>query len=250
MLRDQPNSIYETELAKIEQVVSKTNSIRGALFALKNNIGLFGGCHLAFEQMVQKNSYLRGDLITMTTLPGEFTDLYYPSGGTNNDPVIENIGNLKGLIKVDLREVLSAPNSKYHANPFFGAMLERGWVSLASYSMTEFLQIGHAALTVFEDETQSRRNLDTFNMIEVANHFKNCLRKHGQIKRYFGLSEAERNVLQRSGEGRTAEDLAVEFNVSRRAIELRLQNARKKLTARTTTEAVYKAIAYGILPVS
>lgn len=47
--------------------------------------------------------------------------------------------------------------------------------------------------------------------------------------------------------GKTAMDIADALTVTQRTVELRLQSLRKKLRARTTTEAVYKAICYGIL---
>lgn len=232
----------------IDSLISQTNSLRGALFAIKNNVDLFGGCNLAYEHKVRANAHIRGDLITMTTLPREFTDLYYPSGGTNNDPVIENIDGPADLIEVDLASVVSDRSSKYYANPFFSALLRKGQISLASYSSTDPTLIGHMALTVFEAEEQRQARPDVQTVLDLFGNIRASLLKHGHFVRYFELTTAECNALQRSAEGRSGEDIADEEGVTRRTVELRLQSARKKLRARSTTEAVYKAVAYGILP--
>ena len=246
------NSSYPSvELrGEIEKLIADSNSIRGALFAVKNSVSLFGNCNLAYELLVRQRGYIRGDLVNMTTLSHEVTSLYYPSGGTNTDPIIDKVGREEPFLEVDISGAIDDPESKYFGNPFFGALREGGCVSLAAYCVSEPGTIGHAAFTVFEDASQQKRRHLTGEMLAFASAFHHALRCSGLIGRFFEINEREIVCLDQAAAGRSASDMANAVNVTGRTIELRLQSARKKLRARNTTEAVYKAVAYGMLPLS
>ena len=231
----------------IELLVAQTKSVRGALFALKNNIEAFGNCHLAYEYMLQTNAYIRGDHVSMTTLPENITDLYWPSGGSNADPVIENIGTLTNLMVVDLPHLCAMENSRFYNHQFFSALIEEGCQYLAAYPIRLEATDSFGALTVFESRNQRKSALDPSWYIEAAMQFHHALRIHGQMTHYFEINNNEKQVLEKMAHGKTTADIAQELNLTQRAVELRLQSARKKLKSRTTTEAVYKAITYSII---
>ncbi len=83
--------------------------------------------------------------------------------------------------------------------------------------------------------------------MDIARQFHHGVKTEGLIAKYFNITDKEKFALEAMAVGKTTADIAVELGLKQRAIELRLQNARKKLRARTTTEAVYKASAYAII---
>lgn len=238
-----------SDLELLGDKLSNTNSIRGALFALRDNFKAFGGCHIAYEFFLQESAYIRGDLINVTTLPNDTTRLYMPSGGTNSDPVIENISNLKEPLIIDLRKLCTAGNTKYYRNPFFIALMDMGCTSLAAYPIPLNGNAGYGALTIFETVAQRSSALDPAYYCIAGKRFHEAIYKLGHLARYFEISDKERYVLEQMANGKVAGDIALELGVTQRTVEQRLQNARKKLRARTTTEAVYKASVFAIIPV-
>ncbi|QDZ00609.1 hypothetical protein FQ775_09570 [Nitratireductor mangrovi] len=232
----------------ILRCIAGRRSIRGALFALRARIPAFGGCHLAYEYMVQRRAYVRNDMIAMTTLPQKFTSLYAPAGGTNTDPIIDKVSAGRSFLQVDLPAVIADVRSKYAGNRFFGALIEDGCVSLASYCISGAAGIGYAALTVFEDETQARGRPPTRDMLAVARHIHAGFRRR-LIAAHLDVTEREAMTLAGVAAGRTAEEIGGLEGVTGRSIEMRLQKVRSKLRARSSAEAIYKAVAYGVLPV-
>ncbi len=234
-------------LDNLEQLIAQTSSLRGALFVLKNRIKPFGGCHLAYEYMLQPNSYIRGDHISMTTLPRHNTDLYWPSGGSNSDPIIEKIGTMDQPLFVDLEELCGMENTKYYQNRFFSSLIEGGCFSLAAYPLKTSGSDSYGALTVFETRAQRKSALRPKYYIEAGRQFHETTKLQGHISRYFNINDKERHVLEKTAQGRTSSDISHELELTQRAVELRLQSARKKLKARTSAEAVYKATVYSII---
>lgn len=229
--------------------VAKAKSIRDALFVLKTSAREFGGCDIAYEFVIRRASHVRGDLVSMTTLSRRYTDLYYPDGGPNSDPVLENIDNEYNPFIIDLKPLCLTKGSKYAANKFFNSLLQNGHRYLSAYPFESDARIGRIILTVFSNQKQFDLKIDPAQFIDIGRRLHRSFKNNGQLKDYFGIEEKEQLVLSRMADGKTAADIAQELDVTVRTIEMRLQNARKKLKARTTTEAVYKSVAYGILPI-
>ncbi len=57
---------------EVDDIVRGTNSLRGALFALRSSLPLLGGCHIGYEFIVRDKGHVRSDLIAETTLPASF----------------------------------------------------------------------------------------------------------------------------------------------------------------------------------
>jgi DNA-binding NarL/FixJ family response regulator len=127
--------------------------------------------------------------------------------------------------------------------------LQNGHRYLSAYPFESDARIGRIILTVFSNQKQFDLKIDPAQFIDIGRRLHRSFKNNGQLKDYFGIEEKEQLVLSRMADGKTAADIAQELDVTVRTIEMRLQNARKKLKARTTTEAVYKSVAYGILPI-
>jgi len=231
----------------IEDLLCKANSLRGALFILKNNVPEFMGCNIGYEYFVRKHSYKRGDVIVQTTLPNSLTTQYTPSGGQNADPVIESIPTLKDRHTIDLHKLTSVRGSKYYKHKFFTSMFEGGVKSITVYAFLPETSRGFGGLSIMEKSFQASHAYPPERYAEIGYYFHRLMLRHGHIMRFLDMTEKEQKVLERMADGKTAQDVAQEFDVTPRTIEMRLQSARQKLKSRTTTEAVYKSVCYGIL---
>ncbi len=223
----------------VDEVVRATNSLRGALFALREAAPLLGKCHIGYEFMIREKGHIRSDLIAKTTLPASFWEIYHASGGSTLDPVLSRVSNKSKNFRLDL-----SPEGK---SPFFDALADLGCVSISNYTLPRNEIFGRLAFTVLEDQRQRDRQLDQAPFIDLLRQAHIALRRHGHIRRYFGLTPKECATLTALSQGQGAADVAEAETVTLRSIEKRLQKAREKLHARTTVEAVYKAALYGIL---
>ncbi len=223
----------------IDELVSTTNSLRGALFAVRDSVSLLGDCHIGYEFMVREKGHVRSDLIAETTLPASFWKIYHASGGSTLDPVLTRVSSNPRNFRLDL--------SAEGRNLFFDALADLGCVSISNYTLPREEIIGNLAFTVLEDQSQRDRALDPAPFINLLRQTHVALRRHGHIRRHFGLSLKECATLAALASGKGAADVAEDEAVTLRSIEKRLQKVRGKLRARTTVEAVYKAVAYGIL---
>jgi DNA-binding CsgD family transcriptional regulator len=198
--------------------------------------------------MIKDTSYVRGDLVNMTTLSRKYTDLYYPGGGPNSDPVLEHVSADSGPFYVGLEKLFMEKNTKFSGNKFYAALFENGCEYFAAYPFKDDAGIGFGVFTIFATAEQMNSERPPKYFQNLAFEFHNILKSNGQLANHFNLLDREKFVLAKMADGKTAADIAQELGITVRSIELRLQSARKKLQARTTTEAVYKAVAYSILP--
>ena len=236
-----------TSIKSLEPLLSACNSIRGALFILKNNVAEFSNCHIAYEFMLRENSYIRSDHVKASTLAHEITDIYMPSGGPNSDPVIETIGSMKKPLFIDIGKLCATTKSVYYKNPFFISLMKLGYPSLAAYPILLDGRDKFGILTVIETPKQQNNRCAPEYYLEAGKAFHQIIKKHGHLARYFAIDDEECFILEKMAGGKTSYDVAHELQVTQRTVERRLQSARKKLKARTTTEAVYKAAAYAII---
>lgn len=235
------------EFSSVQADIVAAKSLRDALFILKLKLATFGGCDVAYEFAVRPNAYIRFDLVSMTTLSRRFTDLYPMTGGTNADPVVENIGTMTEPLFVDLEKLTRGKATRFYHHKFFTNLAESGRPGLAAYPFTNPNRIGYGVMTIFESRAQRNTAREPAYYINIAQAFHNSVTRHGQIARYFGIVPNEHFALDRMAQGQNAADVAMELGLTQRTIEKRLQSARTKLSARTTNEAIYKAAAYGIL---
>lgn len=230
----------------IEDAIRNARSIRGALFILKNHVPEFMGNNITYEYFVRENGFMRGDVITVTTLPHSVTSLYVASGGQNADPVIEIISKIDDRRTVELEKIRKGPQAKYKTK-FFRAMAKIGIQTMTVYTFLPTNSRGYGGLTVLEETPRASLAYPSERFAQIAFYFHLLIMHNGHIMRHLGINEKEQRALQRMADGKTAQDVAQEESVSTRTIEIRLGSARQKLKSRTTTEAVFKSVCYGIL---
>ena len=231
--------------ASLNDLIAGTNSLRGALFALREEHPPFLDAHLGFEHVIGGNRHVRGDLINPTTLPASFGPLYAEGGGAAFDPVVQMATSGVDHTVIDLMELLSTGPDQFRRNGFLNAMVEIGCIRLTSVCLPRGEAVGRIVLSVMEGQGAPPRSVDALRA--TLRQMLACFRIHGHIARYFDLKPQELNTLQAVAFGQSAQDIATRDEVSVRSIEFRLQRVRKKLRAMTTAEAVFKASAYGLI---
>lgn len=241
------NSFSQNDQDEMLEMLAGANSIRGALFKVKNDFPILAECDIAYELLPWAKSYIRSDLVAISSLPNEMIELYFPSGGTNTDPVIDKAGKQAGLFTVDIAGAIAAGKTRYTGNPFFAALLDRNCTSLGAYFLTGSAYIGYPIFTIFESPSMVANRPAVNDILALAGSFHFAIRELGLMARHLKVTELEQVVLLDTARGRTAEDLSAEYGVSQRTVELRLQSVRKKLRARNTAEAAFKGLIYGVV---
>jgi DNA-binding CsgD family transcriptional regulator len=243
-----PDIKMQSRLEQLESGLNQARSVRGALFALQQALAPHGGTHIAFVFMLHRKSYIRGDHVAAGTMPAEVTATYWSSGGTQTDPIVELVPVLEGPVSVDLDQLIDTPNTKYFGHPYLTAVVAAGYPALTVYPITMGDGTpGYGALTILGSREQRSRQLEPEFYTRLGRVFQRGIKTHGQLRHYFSLSPKECEALERMACGRTTHEIGLELGLKQRTIEIRLQNARKKLRAHTTTEAVYKASAYSVI---
>jgi len=231
----------------LDIVIASASSIRGALFCVRDAIDELAGHDISYEFMLRKTSFIKADLINVTTLSPELISLYMPAGGTNSDPVIENTGDMTAPTYVDLNDICYRKGTKYYKNAFFTRLIGEGCPYLSAFPFNDALERGYGVFTIFDSRPRADVEPLADRLSEVGRDLHKAIRTQGLYQSFFGLGDKELSTLEHMAIGRTADDIAALDGVSRRTIELRLGTARKKLKARNSTEAVFKAVSYGLI---
>lgn len=228
--------------------ISKFRSVKEALEAVKSELSEHGARDLVYGYMIGPHHFVRNDVIFATTLSDELMESYARHGGFNADPVAENAVTMTKPMILDFKKIYHNKSSgKYYRHGYIADLLKQDYKYALSFTLQNVELVGFAAFTVFPNVTLSPEDLDLGLFQDAANLFHKGLKKSGLMGIGFNLSEKEILCLRYMSAGKTAFDIASEYDVTVRTIELRLANARKKLNAKTTTEAVFKAATYGIL---
>ena len=230
----------------IDQLVATATSPRGALFALRDGFAPLDGGHLGFEFLLSERNQIRADLINPTTLPAEFGALYLKAGGPGFDPVIDRISSGDRFFSLDLRSVLTEGPARYRTSEFLRNLVELGCPVLSTVCLPEGETSGRVLITVMDNGAWPSAFAET-EQAEFLRAVLRALRRHGHLRRYFGLSPKEIETLRNIASGQSAADISAKGGVTRRAIESRLQAARRKLSSKTTPELMFKATAYGLI---
>ena len=137
----------KTIFKKIDQELAEASSIRGAIFRLQALLGMHGGAHLAYTFLLHRNSYIRGDEVSATTMPHEVTKHYWQNGGTNTDPVVELVPRMSEPQLMDLVEITEDKQRIYHTNQYLAALIKQGWQMMMVYPI--FPEVGASFFSAF-----------------------------------------------------------------------------------------------------
>ena len=219
-----------------------------SLNQLRDNLKPSGVKELVYGLFTRPHSYVQKDAIVISTLPNELMSLYNELGGVSNDPIAENLAVLSEPMFIDLKKMYHDKNSgKFYKWPYTKKMIDMGYTSLWTCPFSNQQAYGFGTMTFFQSSDQTAPKLIVDDLLVIGASYHLTMWESGKLADFLNLTPGEVTALTEMARGQNAIDIALLENVTTRTIENRLQRARKKLRSRTTPEAIYKAMAYGIL---
>lgn len=230
--------------------IEAASDLQSALVMFRDFQKRHGVRDLVYAYMLQGNSHIRNDLVFIATLPDTLMKAYYEGGGLNNDPMADEMEAMTVPTSAHFKDlIVRMQNGGKFRFRFAEVALEMGYTTMMTTPVLDTERFGIAGVSFYQESRKPSTDMDEEHLWAAARAFHTSVKAHGQLAEHFGLSPQEIEALSLSGFGRSAEDIADVKQVTPRTIEMRLQSARKKLKAKTTTEAVYRCVAYGILPI-
>lgn len=224
------------------------STLQAQLNVFNEQLKALGGRDVVYGFAAHRHMLARHDLIMVKTLPADTENDYTNSGGVFSDPVADALmKSQKEPFFIDIGKLIEEESERRFVNPYSRALRSRGYCRVWCFPFHEADHQGFGALSVFQDEAPGAPDLDPEVLKPLVLDFHVRTKNQGHLGGVFKLTDREIDVLWASALGHAANWVADRDDVSVRAVELRLQSARRKLRARSTTEAVYKATVYGIL---
>ncbi|MGF1501814.1 MAG: helix-turn-helix transcriptional regulator [Paracoccaceae bacterium] len=242
-------------LPQITDIVSSHEHLPDALTGLSETLAPNGGHSLLYGFYVHVHSASRNDFVMAHShcdslfAEADPETVFRASGGAATDIVAPNLPQITAPFPVDVRDVaehLRAQNDTRLAWTLY--YLDRGFQTVWIAPINAPWAGGYGALNHGLQARYAPPPLAEDGLIPLVHAFHDAVRKTGRLARHIGLTELELDTLQKFAQGRTTEEIAGLQKVSRQAVDQRMLRARKKLRARNTIEAMYKAMVYGALP--
>lgn len=226
-----------------------------ALTRLSDAMGLPGRHAVFYGFYVHVHSALRSDFVMGLSHPDtlfEGTDaeaVFRSVGGSATDIVAPNLPGIDRPLPIDVSDVAETMRAAGDIRVAWSDdYLDRGLRTVWVAAINAPWAGGYGALTHGLEARHAPPPLPGDGLGTLAHAFHDAVRKSGMLARHVGLTDLERDTLQQFAQGRTTEEIAHLTGVSRQAVDQRMLRARKKLRARNTIEAMYKAMVYGALP--
>ena len=223
-------------------------SLDNAILMFRDVTKALGVRDVVYGYMLESKSYVRQDACFSVTLSDELMALDENSGGLSTDPIASAIADAPSYYKVDIKDWLELDQGNERAQrPYIKGLLAAGYSSLYTFPFHDVELVGYGTMTLFQDESDKALRIDPTILDPLVKKFHLKLKRSGLLAKLFSLSAKEVDTLRLTAAGKIAEDIATTDCVTPRTVELRLAKAREKLHARNSTEAVFKAMAYGII---
>lgn len=241
-------------LDHVLDTLARSRRLSQALTRLSAIAAPSGGHCLFYGFYVHLHSGLRSDFVMEmshrdTTFAGEDPEAIFRSaGGSAADLVAPNLPAIAAPFPIDVPDVCARMRRARDARlPWSEWFLERGFRTVWVAPINAPWVGGYGALNHGLAERRAPPPLPEAQLMPLAHAFQDAVRKTGLLARHVGLTERELATLQLFSHGRTTEEIAELQGVSRQAVDQRMLRARRKLRARNTIEAMYKAMVYGAL---
>ena len=238
------------ELAPVSVQFNDCGSVYESLHRLNTYLKRFGVSEVVYGFMLHRKSHLRqNDNILYATFKESIRTIGIRDGGALTYKFADVSPRSDKPIFFDLEETLAGKGPLYSHNKTYQAIYNSGYRHAWVVPFLGVDENGYGLMIMFQDMAQNARKIDVEAVKSFAPMFHEEMVRQKKLAVHFKLTCKQIEALSWVSKGRTASYLADRLDVSERTIELRLQGAREKLCSKTTAEAVYKALAYGILPV-
>ena len=223
--------------------------------ALEAHVERLGAEFMNFAVVAEPPGLLtNGARILRSSLDPEIQDLYKGCGGAATDPTVLHIAKSTHEQIFDLEYIVHIHAT--HAPPRIKEMAYAALEGLSRFLICKperDVATGAPYSTAFGLHTSvaldcKRHSSEvTADLRATTRLFWDHLLSINQLHHFAGLSLHQRNVLTLAARGFSAHESADHMGVSIRSIEKTLTGARKKLGARTTAAAMYRAMVYRAL---
>ena len=234
--------------AEIDQIIAESASIAEALRGLSRKLGYEHKVELMYGFFVHPHSYKRNDVVFGMSRFDSLARLFMKLGGTSTDPFARDNIDMVEPIAVDLDDfIVDAVERRDPRRIFYKAMRKAGIRTVWLCPIVGPTAGGYGVLVHYHLERYNPTEFPADYLLAFTFRVHESLRRHGLLAKGFKITPKELVVLRMTAQGRSGQDIAELEGVTQRTVENRLQSCRKKLKALTTTEAIYKAGAYGVI---
>lgn len=233
----------------IQDRLAQHDTLYDSLHELNAFLKPFGVGQLVYGFMLHRKSHLRqNDNILYATFERSIRDIGMKDGGALTYRFADVTPRADAPLFFDLEETLHGKGPLYSHNNSYRAIYNAGYRHAWVIPFSGVDENGFGLMIMFQNMSPNSQTINIDELKLYAPLFHREMIGHKKLANHFKLSRKQIEALSWVSKGRTASYLAEKLGISERSIELRLQEARKKLCSLTTAEAVYKALAYGILP--
>ena len=243
-----PKHIALPGYAEFKKKLERAGNMIDGLYIVKDFLQPYGVGDLLYGYMLHAKSHVRNEQILISTFPKTIRKMFVKDGGTISFRFGDMLPTMKKPIFYDLDAALQPKNPLFSFNKSSKRTVMYGYHQAWIVPFLTKGLCGFGFLMLYQNPEKNAVKIDVDLLEQFGFVYHMSMRMHKQMANHFGLSQKQRIVLAGAAKGHTASDIATQLDLSERTIELRLQEARKKLKARTTAEAVYKALAYLVLP--
>ena len=237
------------DFESFEEDFIEFRSAKQALDRLRQRLGADRVEFSFYGFFVHLKDRARNDGIVVHNGPEDTVRIFQEVGGAATDIVASKLEILDAPFKIDLQVLVDRmtenqdPRLRF-AKLFLGSGCRSAWIARIS----DVGMDGYGVLNHFCNDNADIPPIPVGELVPLALCFHNNVRKYGLLAMETKLTKVQIRTLHKLSQGKSAFDVAQSEGVSTRAVELRIEAARKKLRAHNAVEAVYKATAYGALP--
>ena len=246
------NNVGMMYAEKIKAIVANSDTILEALQKVVLEFGEGRLNHLAWGFSVHIHGIARNDsLFKLTCDSPSIVEAFLAVGGTSTDVVATKLPTITQPFQIDVVQLAQSQRSANDPRLKFTETLLANDLNMAWICPIDQPWVGGTG--VFNQFYKDRLAEPVFPVdaiSEIAHIFHEEIKRRRLIAKEIDLRPNHVEFLSEVAKGKSAVDLAAEYEISSRAAEKRLENIRKALRSRNTLEAVYKATIYGVLPYS
>ncbi|WP_300039474.1 hypothetical protein [uncultured Roseobacter sp.] len=239
------------KLDRIAGIAQRSKTLRDAMLRVASEFGE-GRIELLFYGFfVHLHGRDRNDTLICHTAPDkqEIVDAFLAAGGANTDIVASKLEHIVEPYAID---IVAEADRMRETRDFRLAYIEKmlsydvktAWICAINDPWVG----GYGVLNQFYVDRFAEPAIAVSQLRAFAHKFHEEARRNGLLSKEIGLRASQIELLANVAMGRSADDLADRYCITTRAIEKRLENIRRRLRARNTLEAIYKATIYGVLP--
>ncbi|ABD54950.1 transcriptional regulator, LuxR family [Jannaschia sp. CCS1] len=238
-------------LDEIAAIAQRSRTMRDAMVRIASEFGDGRIKLLFYGFFVHLHGRDRSDTLVCHTAPDkqEIVDAFLSAGGANTDIVASKLEHIVEPYAIDIvAEADRMRQTRDFRLAYIDKMLSYDVKTAWICPINDPWVGGYGVLNQFYTDRFAEPAIAVSQLRAFAHKFHEEARRHRLLSHEIGLRASQIEILAQVAMGKSADDLADKYKVTARAIEKRLEHIRRRLRARNTLEAIYKATIYGVLP--